>query len=165
MIIWAIIFERFRRHHRHKHPHRIHLWLGINDTAIMLHPHEKEMIMSQLHINQVDNLSLAATDASGNPVNPIPFTSGTSPQWTNSNPAAAALTVSSDGMTAVVAPIATAAGQSTTVTVSAQIDDGLGNSNTFEGSVEIDIVSGSVAQLSIVENITVAPVTLAARKK
>lgn len=56
--------------------------------------------MVNRQIGQIDDLSLKATDKNGNVVSPIPFDAP--PTWTVSDPTLADLTVSTDGVSAVL---------------------------------------------------------------
>ena len=65
--MWWIL----RRNRRHQHHHqRPTLWLsGSTISSIELtHNQEIEMVSQTLHVDQIDNLSIAALDARGNPV-------------------------------------------------------------------------------------------------
>lgn len=108
--------------------------------------------MSQLPKNLFDNLSLAAVDANGKVVTPIPFDAA--PVWTNSNDAAGTLVVSADGLTATLNPVSDNA--STDVNVVGMI-----NAASFGATLHVDIVAGqvtvSVASISIVEKQEATP--------
>lgn len=108
--------------------------------------------MSQLHIDQFDNLSLAAVDAKGNVVSPIPFDSA--PVWTNSDDTAATLAAATDGLSASLTPVK--AGGVTTVTVSASIAG-----TPFSATLDVSVVAGAVAGLSIVETFSPTPAVTA----
>ena len=60
--MWWIL----RRNTRHRHHHqRPTLWLSVNNFSIEL-THNQEIEMAQtLHVDQIDNLSIAALDARG----------------------------------------------------------------------------------------------------
>lgn len=132
--------NRRHRHHHHEHCHRgVFYWFVSSKTAVLLYP-ERTMHMSDtIHIDQIDNLSLVADDAN---LNVVPFTPDAPPVWTNSNPAAATLVASADGLTAVLTPVAIGV---TTVGVSLQI-----GGVTFSASDDISVVTGPVASISII---------------
>jgi len=113
----------------------------------------------QIHLSQVDNLSIVADDAN---LNVVPFTPdaavppATNPTWTNSNPAAATLVASADGLTAVLTPVAVGV---TTVGVSVLITDPATKvTTTFSASDDISVVTGPIASISIVATPAPKPV-------
>lgn len=99
--------------------------------------------MQQLHANQKDTLSIQATDIGGNPVKFVP---DTPPVWLNSNPAAVAMTVSADGLSAVLVPVAGAVGEVTTVTLSVTI-----GGVTFTATDDLTVVEGAIAGVQIID--------------
>lgn len=143
-----------KEHHHRRHHHRHHgrlpfsVWLGINRTLVFLPPNQETFILSQLHDDQVDNLSIQAVDAKGNIVSPVAFDSP--PTWTNSDDTAATVAASADGTTAVVTPVKV--GGTTTVSVSASIAG-----TVFTASTQITVVTGAVAGISIVETFGAPP--------
>lgn len=98
---------------------------------------------TNIHIDQIDTISIQAVDASGNVV---PVTYDSPPVWTNSNPAAATNVVSADGTTNVVTPVASAIGQTTTIGVTAII-----SGTTFTASNDYTIIAGTVASIRLVD--------------
>jgi hypothetical protein len=146
-------FQRRRKHHGHRHHHPLgglFIWLVTNNHAVELEPERTIHMADTLHLAQIGNLSIVADDSKLNVVSftPDPVVApATNPTWTNSNPAAATLVASVDGLTAVLTPVAIGV---TTVGVSVVI-----GGVTFSASDDISIVGGAVASVSIV--LTPAP--------
>lgn len=143
-----------RRHHNHRqhHPKRFY-WFRILESGsalrILLEKDREPFIVSQLHVDQKVTLSIVATDAAGNPVAFKPDAAtppATNPVWTNSNPAAADMAVSNDGLSAVVTPKADQVGQVTSVSVAVTV-----NGVTFTATDDLTIVEGAIAGVKIVE--------------
>jgi hypothetical protein len=155
--------QDFNRRGKHHHPEHCHddkfIWFVSNNFAVALQPERTINMSDTLHLNQIDNLSIVADDAN---LNIVPFTPDAPPVWTNSNPAAATMVASADGLTAVLTPVAVGV---TTVGVSVVI-----NKVTFSASDDITIVAGAIASISIVATpapaaIAGAPAASAASKK
>ena len=99
--------------------------------------------------NQIDNLSIVATDGAGNPVAP---TFDSPPSWTLSDPSGSnSLVASADGLTAVLTP--GQVGSTPTVNLS-----GIIGGVTLTASLAISIVSSAVVALSIVGTPAAKPV-------
>lgn len=147
--LWALEIHH-RHHHHHRHQHRgVHVWLRINNSAVLLKPNERTFIMSQIHVDQIAVLTIQAVDSKGNPVSAA-FDGP--PVWTNSNEAAATSSVAADGSTDTLTPVGTAVGQSTTASVVATI-----GGTQFTASIDEAIVAGAVAGIKIVETFQPAP--------
>jgi hypothetical protein len=125
------------------HPHKQNVWLVVNSIAMFLHPNKENFMAQNLHIDQIDNLSIAATDAAGNPQTP---TFDSPPSWTLNDPASsgATLVASADGLTAVLTPPATP-GASVTVNLTGVI----GGQN-YSATLSVTFVAGAIASISIV---------------
>jgi len=145
---WAWFFRWHHEHHEH-HRFHPHVWLQINQTAILLNSLERTHAMSQIHIDQVCTLSLVAVDSKGNQVALNP---DAPPNWTNSDESAATSAVSADGLTDTLTPVAV--GKTTTVNVSVSIGGVI-----FTASIDEAVVAGAVAGIKIVE--TFAPAAAA----
>jgi ABC-type uncharacterized transport system permease subunit len=121
------------------------IWFQFGGARVQLSPNQGVHVMTQLHIDQLDTLSLLAFDAAGNQVaadydGPV--------QWSNSNPAAVTATVSGDNSEVCVLD-PQAVGEASTVNFSASI-----GGTVFTGSLEIEVVAGDVARVEIVETIS-----------
>lgn len=134
----AIMF--YDRHTHSRFP--IHIWLRINDLAILLRPNERMYVMSQLHVDQSVVLSLQATDVFGNLVD----ATFENTQWANSDETAAVSTTGADGNSLSLVPAGNAVGKSTTVNMTTNIGGAV-----FTASVTESIVAGDVAAVAIVE--------------
>jgi hypothetical protein len=116
------------------------VWLHIGNTAILLEPHREGFIMTDIRQDQTATLSVEAIDALGNPV---PGIFDSPPVWTNSNDAAATLSVTGD--VATLTPVAGAVGQSTTVSVTASIGGA-----PFSASIGFTDIAALIAGIRIV---------------
>lgn len=138
-----------RGHDRQRHPRRF-FWFRIGGALrILLEPGKEPFIVGQLHVDQKVSLSIVATDVAGNPVK---FAPDAAPVWANSNPAAADMTVSNDGLTATLIPKADAVGQVTSVSLAVVI-----GGVTFTATDDISIVEGAIAGVKIVESFSPNP--------
>lgn len=147
--LWFIFPRMWQRHRHHHHPDReLFVWFGMNETLILLKPREKEFLMRQLHIDQIDNLSISATDKDGNIVSPIAFDAA--PVWTNTNEGAARLTPSATGTTALLEPL-TIDG---VTTIGVQVSIG---GVVFNASADYTVISGAVAAIDIVDTFAPKP--------
>lgn len=151
--MWFPEYVRCSHRHWHCHHHqhvRKHYWFVTDKCAVLLIPNTEIFMAQQLHVDQIDTISIAAVDAAGNPV---VATFDSPPVWTNSNPLAATNVVSSDGLTNVLTPVAGATGQVTTVAVTAII-----GGTTFTASSDYTIVAGAVAGINLVDSFSPTPV-------
>jgi len=123
--------------------------LFIGQTAVLMHPRERTIVMSQLHVDQIVTLGIVAVDAKGNQVAFVP---DSPPIWVNSNEAAAKSAVAVDGLTNVLTPLADAVGQSTTASVVVTV-----GGVQFTASVDELIVAGTLAGVKITESFSAPP--------
>ena len=95
-----------------------------------------------LHVDQIDNLSIAFLDARGNPTTSA---FDAAPAWTltDSSASGAVLTPSADGLTGTLAP--GKAGAVVTLNLS-----GLIGGVNYSATLDVSFVSGSVASIQIV---------------
>ena len=133
------------RHWKHRHHHhREQLWFIVNDIAVELKPHEEIEMAQILRVDEIDNLSIAAVDASGAPITP---TFDAPPTWTLVDTAAsgATLVAAADGLSAVL----TAGAVGTTVSVNLS---GVIGGTTFTATLDVSFVASAtgVASISIV---------------
>lgn len=135
--------HRHRPRYRPRPPHRrVRVWLTTEPAgvSVLLDPKGTTYLMSNLRLDQLNNLSIEAVDANGNPV-PAAIESAT---WSNSNDAAA--TLAATDATAVLTPVALG---ETTVSVTAVV-----GGQSFSASITVTVVPGAVAGIRIVENIS-----------
>ena len=104
-------------------------------------------MVQQLRIDEIDNLTIAVLDASGNPVSP-PVTFDAAPVWTlvdTGTSSGASLVPAADGLTAVLTPGAVGA----TVTVNLALSVG---GTPFTATLDVTTVAGvsTVASIAIV---------------
>jgi hypothetical protein len=136
-----------RNHPKHKRPKRFY-WFRTGALAILLEQDWELIMKQQLHVDQQDTLGIQATDVAGTNV---PFVPDAVPVWTNSNPAAATLTVAADGLLAVLVPIG-AVGDATSVSVSASI-----GKSPFTATNDYNLVAGAVAAIAITDTFSPKP--------
>lgn len=122
----------------------IGLWYARTGFSVLLIPNMEIFMATNIHIDQIDTITIQPVDAAGNPVAGVVYDSP--PVWTNSNPAAATNVVSADGTSNVVTPVASAIGQTTTIGVTAIV-----SGVTFTASNDYTIIAGSVAGIRLVD--------------
>ena len=92
--------------HWHRRPPRPHyLLLVIDNFAVLLHPNEENLAMTQVTVGHQLALSILFLDQRGNPMLTAP-TPDAAPSWSNSTPATETLAAAADGLSAVATTVA-----------------------------------------------------------
>lgn len=97
-----------------------------------------------LHVDQIDNLSIAFLDARGNPTTAT-FDAPATWTLTDSSASGAVLTPAADGNTATLTPGTVGA------TVTVNLSGAIGGT-TYSATLDVSFVSGAVASIQIVAN-------------
>lgn len=133
---------RVGRSHHHDHHRRATPVLHVGTFAVRLVPQEQIHMASQLHIDQLGNLSITFADSTNNPIVPAP-TPDAPPTWTVDDLTVATIVVAADGMSAVMTPIKVSG--VSTVTLALVVG------GTKWGAVmAVTIVAGAIASVAIV---------------
>jgi hypothetical protein len=118
------------------------LRFSIGPVAEIPQPSKEPLIMLKLTDSQKVTLTLDPRNAKGNSA----ALDGI-PQWANSNPAVAALSVSSDGLTATATALTPG---STQITVVADADLDEGELREITGTLDLEVQAGEAVSLGLI---------------
>ena len=99
---------RYRHRIKPHGPHRFFAVLTINETSVLLHPNQENLMATVITLGHKLKLSIQVLDQHANPML-TPSVYDADPVWTNSAPATETLSADAGGQSATCTPVAAGA--------------------------------------------------------